>query len=439
MKKFHLFVYVFVILHLFTLVSLSAADEEKNWTAQQAVAYALANSPDSSIAKRKIEAAEAMVEQSESGNYPQIHLISEYSQTNNPMYSFGHILNQGEFDQNIDFNDPGRTDNLQLKAELRYRVYSGGQIGARIQLAKTNQANTKLALQTIHNRLSFEVIRFFHMIHQNRNLVNARRTSLEAIRASLETARARFEAGDLLKQDLLNIEVQEARAQANLIQANHDLDLTKRAFSNLLGLNDSTVAIDSADTCQQQIPEMITPDNRSEIRQVDMLINMAEIALKKAKSEQMPVVDTFANYQINTGSVLDGTGDSWMAGIKLDYALFDGHRVRGTIRAAEAHLLEAKERKQKLLLDIRLEIEQARLALQQTEEKLRVTEKMVGLALESARLSRVRFKQGVLLASELIDAETRLTDALVHRSVARATNKIAIAGLRRAVGLPQFQ
>ena len=78
------------------------------------------------------------------------------------------------------------------------------------------------------------------------------------------------------------------------------------------------------------------------------------------------------------------------------------------------------------------------LALEQAGQRLRVTEKMVEQAEESASLSRERFKEGVILSSDLIDVENRLTDALVRRTIARTSQRIAIADLRRAVGLNQF-
>jgi len=89
-------------------------------------------------------------------------------------------------------------------------------------------------------------------------------------------------------------------------------------------------------------------------------------------------------------------------------------------------------------LAFNLEMEQAALTLNQEEERLKVTGKMVESATESARLARLRFKEGVLLASELITTENRLTDARLSHTLATASRKIAIADLRRSVGLSQF-
>ncbi len=120
-----------VVTALFTLnVTVNAAAEPSGlpevWTARQAVIFALQNSPDSRIAAQRIAAAEAMREQAKSAFQPRLNLSTAYAQTNTPMYSFGNILNQGSFNNNIDFNNPGRTDNLNVKAEVVYRFYNGG-------------------------------------------------------------------------------------------------------------------------------------------------------------------------------------------------------------------------------------------------------------------------------------------------------------------------
>ena len=106
--------------------------------------------------------------------------------------------------------------------------------------------------------------------------------------------------------------------------------------------------------------------------------------------------------------------------------------------AAKANLAGQIENKRKLSLAINLEVEEARLALEQAQQRLLVTRKMVEQAEESASLNRERFKDGLILSSELIDVENRLTDAKVRRTLARAAKKIAVADLRRAVGMDQF-
>jgi OMF family outer membrane factor len=63
---------------------------------------------------------------------------------------------------------------------------------------------------------------------------------------------------------------------------------------------------------------------------------------------------------------------------------------------------------------------------------------MVDVAEEVIRLSRARFSEGVILASDLIDFEMRLSDAQARQVAAIAGYQVAIANLRRATGLEQF-
>jgi len=409
------------------------------WTVQEAVSFALDNSPDVRITLQRINGAQAAVAAAQSAYYPQIGISAGYNRTNNPMYSFGNILNQGQFTPDIDFNNPGTSDNLNLTGIIQYRIYNGGSDEAGIKAAKAGEQATRFEQAAINSRLGFEVVRSFYSIVQAEENVQARESSLNAIEVSLQVAQARFEAGDLLKADLLNLEVQKSRAAENLIQARHALELARRGFLNLLGLTQKSVEIDTAQQAEQTAPEKPTYEGRPELAGLDAMLQAAEQKVRQARGGYYPSADLFGSYQVDKGFEYDeGSGNSWMAGVKVNFNLFNGNRTSAEISRATAKLAEIHEQRHKLELNFNYEIEQASLALQLAQERLQVTEKMVDQAVESARLSRERFKEGVILASDLIEVENRLTDARVHNLMAKAARKIAIADLRRSAGLGQF-
>ncbi len=413
--------------------------QPSNWTVQAAVRFALANSPDIAVTRHRITAARAAVKEAQSAFYPRIGVSTSYSRTNNPMYSFGNILNQGVFNNTINFNDPGWSDNLDMTAGVNYRFYNGGHDQAGVQAARAGEAASKLELAVVHSRLEFAVVRSFLTIVQARETVQARQAAVKAIAASLQVARARYAAGTMLKADLLNLEVQQSKTHENLIQARHGLALAKRGFLNLLGLAKGTVHIDAGHYPEQPLPGNTSFARRPELKRMNAAIRAARAQVRQAGSGYYPTADAFVNYRIDKGYELDGSGNSWMGGVRLNYNLFDGHRTSAAVTRAKALLAAAREQKRKLSLAINFEVEQAQLALEQAGQQLQVTKKMVEQADESARLSRARFKEGVILSSDLIEVENRLTDALVRRTVARASRRIAIADLRWAVGLQQFQ
>lgn len=415
-----------------------AEDIPASWSARQAVTYALAHNPDSTLARQAIALARTQAEMAAAADYPLVNVSSEYGQTNNPMYSFGNILNQGAFNSNIDFNDPGRTDNLQVKTEVRYRVYNGGRDRAEQEAAAARIGLSETDLTAVQQQLSFEVVKTFQAIVQAEEMVAVRGEELTAITAALDVGRARYEAGDLLRQDLLNLELQQSRASENLIQSRHTMDLTKKSFGNLLGLQGASVQIDREGDSSQEIPQDPSYRNREELRKIEAMEQTAAAELQKAEGGRMPTVDAFAGYQLDNGFVTDGSGDSWQAGLRLNYELFDGHLTAARIAGARIALEKIAALRQKTELALDLEMQQAQLEYRQAEERLSVTGKMVGVAEEAARLSRARFKEGVVLASDLIDLEMRLTDARARHVSAEAGRKVAIANLRRAAGLTQF-
>ncbi|MBT8362714.1 MAG: TolC family protein, partial [Deltaproteobacteria bacterium] len=160
--------------------------------------------------------------------------------------------------------------------------------------------------------------------------------------------------------------------------------------------------------------------------------------LAQEEGARYPTLDGFASYQYDQGYVIDGSGDSWTAGLRVNYHLYDGSLTRANIARKRVEYGELKEQVTKLELAVNLEIQEAELNLRQAIERSTVTEKMVQVAQESALLSRERFKEGLILSSNLIDTEVRLTDALVRQSAAQGNYRVAIANLRRAVGLQQF-
>jgi outer membrane protein TolC len=434
-----------LVLFFFTLLvpQLLAAEKKEaipaRWTAQEAVQFALHHNPDARAALERIHAADADIRAAKAAFYPQLGVSTEYSRTNNPMYSFGNILNQGMFSNTIDFNKPGITDALQTKATVQYRLYNGGHDQAALDAADQRSQATQYEQAAIRSRLGFEVVRVFYTIVQGEDTVRARKAAVEAISASLAVAQARFQEGSLLREDLLNLEVQQAKAQEQLIQAQHGLSLAQQGFLHLMGITRGEAKLDTAASQVQEVPMERDFRNRPELAGMAAMVKAQEAAVRQARAGNYPTADAFGAYQVDKGMELEnGAGNSWTTGLRLNYTLFNGQQTAAATDRAKALLAETNEQQRKMELTFNLEFEQAKLTLHQEAERLKVTLKMVESALESARLARLRFKEGALLASELINTENRLTDAQSSHALASASRKIAIADLRRAVGLAQF-
>jgi outer membrane protein TolC len=409
-----------------------------HWTPENAVRFALANNPDIAITQQRIAVAQAGVQEAKAAFYPRLDLSASYQKTNTPLYSFGNILNQGAFNETINFNDPGLSDNLSMNATITYRLYSGGRDQAGLDAAEAGNHALLADMEVVRSQLAFTVVKTLFIIVEAEEILKARRAAAESIVASVQAAQARFEAGDLLKADLLNLEVRQAEAYEDVLVSQHGVNLAKRAFLNVLGLEEGGSDVIPNYAIEELIPKDLSFNGRPEFKELASSIKEAEALLRQSQGGYYPTIEAFAGYQIDKGFEFDGSSNSWQAGVLLNLNLFEGKKKEAKVSAAEAHLRALKQKQRKLSLAIKLEVEKAKLAMEQAQQRLLVTEKMVQQAEEGAALQRERFQEGLLLSSELIDAENRLLDAKVRRILAKSSQRTAVAELRRAVGLDQF-
>jgi outer membrane protein len=409
------------------------------WTLDRALEVALKNSPDARLARQRVAGAEALSEQARAAWYPQLSLQARYLETNSPMMAFGSILNQRAFNFGLDFNHPGRIDDLNATGTVAYNLYSGGRASAGLAAAKDGALAAGQDLRAAQHQLGAEVVKAWLNIRKAREAVGAVEAGVKAYTAAVGVAQARFDAGQMLKADLLSLEVQLAQTQENLAAARHGAALAERAFLFVLGLDAASgtveLAVEDPALARLALPDTRDFSARPELLGLQERVRAAEAMVRAARGGRLPTVNAFASYQYDRGWQLNHAADSWMAGVAMELNVFDGGQTTGKVHQAAAELEQVKEMLRKATLGISLEIEQARLAHDEAVERLAVTARMVEQAEESAALSRARFEKGALLTADLIGVEGRLIEARMRRAVAVADERIVLAELRRALGL----
>jgi outer membrane protein len=432
-----------VVLGFLNLPGTIGAMEPTRLTIAEAVAEALQNNPSGRIARLRVAQAEAMVQQARSFALPLLRVEAAYQITDQPMMAFGSILNQQSFTPQIDFNRPGTTDNLRLKAELRHRLFDFGGTAGRTQEARHTAEAAEWERTAVDAEIAFAVVRTAWQMRQMEETIRAQEANVGAIESALEVAQAKFAAGTFLKTEVLNLEVQLAEAKENHLHALNSFNLARKALENLLGREPERPEIhlifptgDPQDLAALSTEGVSTTAQRGEIRALEAALAAADAALETTRAKGLPAVDAFGGVQMDHGWETGGTGEHWMVGLSVTWDFFDGGRNAASRSAAMARREEVREHLRQQMLAIRLEVEQARLNLNRARQTLEVTQRMVEQAREAAQLSRARFEKGVILSSELIDVETRLTSARMRRAVAVASLYTHLAELRRALGQP---
>jgi outer membrane protein TolC len=422
-----------------TLVALVATATSgalaEPWTLEQALAFARTNSPDARIAAQRLIAAQAGLEQANSAFWPRLSFQSSYTRTDNPMLGFGNILNQRAYSSSIDFNDVPNTDNLNVRGVLEVPLYAGGRITAGKRAARAGNNAAREEAEAVRQAVAAEVARAFFTVLKTRQFILAATAAVESNQTNVAIVQQRYQAGTALRAEVLDFEVRLAQSREDLVRARNANALAQRALQNLLGIEAGEFRVaDSAPTLT--VPATDAVGIRPEFVAAAERTRAAEEQVRGAKSGYLPRVSGFGSLDYDRGWETDGDGESYTGGVMLQWDLWDGWQTRGKVSEAGAHAAAAREEQRKLRLAVGFETEQARLNLQQAQERLEVGEKTVAQAEESLALTRDRFAQGLALSTQLMDAQTALTGAQVRRADAEADVQIATAALRKALGLP---
>ena len=407
------------------------------WTFERAIGHALTNSPDARIAQSRIAAAQAGLQQANAALWPQLQLQSGYTSSDNPVTVFGYALNQRSYSSSLNFNDVPNADNLNVRGVLSMPLYNGGRTKAGREAARAGSEVARYKAEAVRNTLAFEVARTFHSVLKSREFIRATEEAVHSFENNLIIASNRFNAGTILKTELLDVDVRLSQAREDFVRARNANALAERALRSLLGLESGEFSVaDSAPAVSA--PATGGTSARPELAALREQKRAAESDVRRAKSGYLPRVDAFGSLDYDRGWRFDGDGTSYTVGVMAQWSLWDGELTRGKVSQARADLEAAQEEERKLRLAIDFEAEQARLNLNSATERLAVTKKSAAQAAESVELTRARFEQGLAIATQLIDAETALTAVRVRGAEAEADQRIAIAALRKALGLSQL-
>ncbi len=278
--------------------------------------------------------------------------------------------------------------------------------------------------------------------------------SIGQVGEHLKDVRAFFDQGLLTKNEVLRTELQLSNTELLAIDARNGVEVARTSLCTLLGLPLET-DFDLTTIAESQASR--TPDadvagdagartlvetalaSRPEIQSADFRIKASEAGLKAARSGWFPQVFLAGNYYyLRPNSrympAQDRFHGTWDVALSVSFEVWNWGRTKNQTEQAKAQLAQARDARELLEDAAVLEVTQSRLALVQARDKLRVAGQAVGQAEENLRMFRERFRQGVALNSEVIDAELLLFQAKTARTQAAIDLVLAQARLEKALG-----
>ena len=415
-----------------------------SYSLEQAIDAALANNPELNIMQARIEQANAQLGESLASFYPQIKTSLSYQHSNNPAQAFAMIIGQRRLDmQSGNFNNPGFVDDYRPQVSASYSLFRGGQDYYNSQAAELNSEAAELEKSAARNRLVNHVTAAYYgeLAAMDANTISQR--SIESVQSQLHQTQLGYEAGTVLKSDLLSLQVQLAEAQDAQIHAANAIELAQNMLKTLLGLDaNDRFAINPA--ANKNLPE--SPANfeqlltqalaqHPELKAAEKRVAIAEQQLSAAKAAHLPKADAFVSYGSNSKDLTyNSNRDNLTAGVMVEMEVFSGFATQEKINKAEHQLTAAKESARQNRLQIENDLKAAQLKLQEALHRAEVSNSASQAAEEALRLVNQQRQAGVVTVSRYLETQVALEKALSRQVSARFDALRAEAALKQAIG-----
>ena len=396
-------------------VALLQAQKHIPITQSEVVSRALKDNQNIKISIQDFNLAKADYRQTNAVFLPNISISHTGISTTNPLMAFGSKLNQAILTQN-DFNpdllnNPSETQNFATRFEIQQPIVNLDGIYKR-KAAKNKMSAMVLQTERTSDYLEFEVHKAYMQLQLAYKAVGVLEKALEAARSNKKLADDKFKQGYLQRADVLSVEVRVTEIENQLQTARSQVKNASNYISFLI--NDSEDVIYKPTDSLTAIP--LNPknnsqisENRADIKAMQLASNAYENLTKAEKLTFLPSLNAFGSYELYDNEIFKGDANGYIIGAQLNWTLFEGYKRFGKVQKSKAEYEKSKLQYQQYISQSQLELNKAKRAFLDAENKLKLTTLALQQSEEALRIRTDRFKEGLEKTSDLLLAETQFS------------------------------
>ena len=420
-------------------VKPSAPSGQRVVTLAEVERVAIQQQPQLLVAKANTSVAEAQADQARAPMLPQVTGSAAYSrQTGNFAPRPGAIptaagATSWSLSQTYDYWNFGLTAT-QL-------IYDFGQTSGKYRAASLNADAQRAAELTTRVQIVLNVRRAYFNARANKDLVDVARETLDDQNKHLMQVQGYVQVGTQPPIALAQQKAAVANAQVQLITAQNNYETAKAQLNQAAGIPTGT----EYDVADEDMPPIADEDQPLEVLaskaiaarpELAVLVKQREVqqaSLTAARGGYGPAIAASAG-ATDSGLQLDQMVPNWSVGVGVTWPIFQGGLTTGLVRQAEAGLESVDAQRSLEELQVRLDVDSARLAVRAAKATIGAVEDALNSAREQLRLAEQRYATGVGNIIELVDAQVAYTGAAAQVVQARYGLASARAQLLAALG-----
>jgi len=413
---------IIIALVLFSVKTVSA--QEKKWTLQECVEYALKNNL--TVAQFELDFENAKIDKSDAIGNLLPNLNGDARLTESLGLSFN-PTSQEPVNSQLNF-----TGNLNSSLTL----FDGLRNIHRLNRAKLNALANQYRLDDLKDDIRLNVANSYLQILSNKESLKVFEAQFSITEQDLKRTKELVDSGVVPKGDLLEIEATAANQEQQTVNAKNAVIISKISLAQLLQITDydNFDVIDGAFEIPSSPVLSNTPKTifnkaisfRNDIKFSESNVALAEKDLKITKGSLFPTLNAFINYNTrysdqNLKSFTDLSTrpfteqlyrfDGVSYGFQLSVPIFNGFSTRNNIKRSKINVERVKVQLKQDKLVLETNINQAYVDVNNSLKSYEAAEKTLEARKLAYQYSKERFNVGLMNAFNFSQAQSRVDNA----------------------------
>lgn len=365
------------------------------------------------ISQEEFNSAKADYRQTNAVFLPNIAVSHTGIATTNPLMAFGsklnqEILTQADFNPSL-LNDPSQIENYATRLEFQQPLINIDGFYQR-KAAKTKMEAVGFQAGRTKDFMAFEVDKAYMQLQLAHKAVDVLQKALNAAEANLTMANNSFKQGYLLRADVLAVEVRVTEVKNQLQSTQSNVRNASDYLSFLMNENNDVILLpkDSLAVISNSVDDIAEVSiNRSDIRAMQLATDAYKNNLTADKMAFLPRLNAFGSYELYDDEIFQADASGYLFGASLSWNLLEGTKRFGKAKKSKAEYEKAKLELDQYVSQSQLELNKGKRMLQDAEKKLVLSELALQQSEESLRIRTNRYKEGLEKTADLLVNEAQ--------------------------------
>ena len=319
-----------------------------------------------------------------------------------------------DFSNAMTIDMPHFGNNFALEAQQV--IYAGGAISSGIRQAELGKLLAELDLQKNVQEIRFLLVGHYLNLYKLDNQIRVLQKNMELTDEVIANMKARREQGTVLKNDITRYELQKEQLNLQLTRVKDARRIANHQLITTLHLPEDTEITPDTSLLERQILTFTEEDwqdmaeaNHIVLKQTQATIQMNEQKVKQERAERLPHISIVAADHLDGPitievPVLDNNFNYWYIGIGVKYNLSSLFKNNRKLKQARLNVRQAQEQRQLVQEQVENAVQEGYVNFLTAFTDLRTQENSVRLADENYSVTDNRYKNEMVLLTDMLDA-----------------------------------